>query len=128
MTEGVWVLRHDERPFTVNEERRKHWREHRRATEHWRTTFARIALAHHLPRLDRVAVEATPIKPNRRAWPDVGACMPAVKAAIDGLVDAGVLEDDTDRHVVALTFLPARLVPGAPQGLELRITRKDHHA
>jgi hypothetical protein len=126
MTGGVWTLTLDERPFTVNEERRVHWREHRRVTAHWRDAFAKLARAQRVPRLDRVAVDATPIKGNRRAWPDVGACMPAAKAAIDGLVDAGVIPDDTDRHVVSLTFHPARLVPKARDGFELRITRKDH--
>lgn len=125
MTDGAWLLRLDERPLTINRERAAHWREHRRHTAHWREAFAWLARAQRIPHLDRIAVEATPIKPNRRNMPDVGACMPAVKAAIDGLVDAGVIDDDTDRHVVAVTFLPARLVPGAPEGLELRIIRKD---
>lgn len=124
-TDGVWVLTHDERPLTINRERAVHWRDHRRSTAHWRETFAWLAIAARIPHLDRVTVDATPIKRDRRGWPDVGACMPAVKAAIDGLVDAGVLDDDTDRHVVSLTFHPARLVPRASDGLELRITRKD---
>jgi len=32
--------------------------------------------------------------------------MPAVKATIDGLVDGGLIPDDTPDHLVALTFLP----------------------
>jgi len=43
-----------------------------------------------------------------------------VKAAIDGLVDARVLEDDNDRHVIALTFLPVEI--GQQNGLRLTIT------
>jgi hypothetical protein len=37
---------------------------------------------------------------------DVGACNPAVKAAIDGLVDAGILPDDSPEFVRSLVFLP----------------------
>lgn len=38
--------------------------------------------------------------------PDIGACYPSVKAAIDGLVDAEVIPDDTGAHLVRLTFKP----------------------
>jgi hypothetical protein len=37
---------------------------------------------------------------------DVGACNPAVKAAIDGIVDAGVLPDDSSKFVRSLIYLP----------------------
>ena len=41
---------------------------------------------------------------------DTGACFPAVKAAIDGLVDAGVLPGDTGQFVPSITFLaPVRV-------------------
>jgi len=39
---------------------------------------------------------------------DVGACNPSVKAAIDGLVDAGVLPDDSSMFVRSITYLPAK--------------------
>ena len=39
---------------------------------------------------------------------DVGACNPAVKAAIDGLVDAGVLPDDSPEFVKSLVYLPPK--------------------
>ena len=35
---------------------------------------------------------------------DVAACVPAVKAAIDGLVDAKVLIDDAPQHLKAIVF------------------------
>lgn len=55
-----------------------------------------------------------------KRMPDTGNAFPAAKAAIDGLVDAGVLPDDNGRYVHALTFL-------APQAagfdaLELHVT------
>jgi hypothetical protein len=34
----------------------------------------------------------------------VAACYPAAKAAVDGLVDAGVVENDTPDHVTEIRF------------------------
>lgn len=39
---------------------------------------------------------------------DVGACAPAVKAVIDGLVDAGWIADDGPKWVRSVTYLPHR--------------------
>ena len=51
-----------------------------------------------------VTVTATHLRRNRAAMPDVGAPILAVKAVIDGLVDAGVLPDDGPDIVRRLTF------------------------
>lgn len=37
---------------------------------------------------------------------DVGACHPSVKAAIDGIVDAGILPDDSSQYLRSLIYLP----------------------
>lgn len=50
---------------------------------------------------------------------DIGACFPAAKAAIDGLVDAGCWPDDTPDWVTRLEFRPP--VMGQGDGLELRL-------
>jgi hypothetical protein len=42
---------------------------------------------------------------KRKPLPDTGANYTAVKAAIDGLVDAGLLPDDTPEHVRSITML-----------------------
>jgi hypothetical protein len=39
---------------------------------------------------------------------DTAACNPSVKAAIDGLVDAGVIENDTGEFVQQITFMPVK--------------------
>lgn len=98
-----WVLEYQARPLTLNAERAGHWRAHRAATAEWREAFAWLARAQHLPRLCRIQVTATPVLADRRGQ-DVGACFPSVKAAIDGLVDAGVVPDDTPAHVARLIF------------------------
>jgi hypothetical protein len=72
-----------------------------------------------VPRLERIEVVAQPYVLNGRYRQDVGACFPVVKAAIDGLVDAGVLIDDHAEIVVKLTFLAPIF---GKDGLELIIT------
>lgn len=62
---------------------------------------------------------AQPLALSRRWRPDVAACYPAVKAAIDGLVDAGVLDDDDDRFLLAVTFLPVSVC--GKEGLQLTV-------
>lgn len=50
---------------------------------------------------------------------DVGAAAPAVKAVVDGVVDAGWLADDDPTVVRSLNFLPHRR--GSHNGLTLTI-------
>ena len=54
--------------------------------------------------LTNAVVVATPLVTNGQAMPDVAACYPAVKAAIDGTVDSGLLIDDTPEHVRRVVF------------------------
>ena len=56
---------------------------------------------------------------NARSMPDVAACYPAVKAAIDGLVDAGVVPDDGPFNVMRITFRAPEIANR--DGLRLRI-------
>ena len=75
-----------------------------------RERVAWIARAARIPKLDAIAVTAIPLARDKRWRPDVAACYPAVKAAIDGLVDAGIIVDDTDAHLLSITFLPREVV------------------
>lgn len=60
----------------------------------WGSAFASLAEEQDLPKgLDVVAFEALPIT-GTRAFQDAGNCLPSVKAAVDGLVGYGLLEDD----------------------------------
>jgi hypothetical protein len=117
--DGIWQLFDSERPWTANAERR--WHHHKRAqvVRDARARWAWHALAAGIPRLDRIQIDARPMAKDRRWRPDVAACYPAVKAAIDGLVDARVIPDDDDRHVLALRFLPVEI--GGQNGLLLTI-------
>jgi crossover junction endodeoxyribonuclease RusA len=100
-----WTLLHPERPFTLNAERT--WHHHKRAkiVRQWREAFAVLAAEAAIPGgIEAIEVEATPYLTPRGRTQDVAACMPAVKAAIDGLVDAGVIEDDSPKYLKSLTF------------------------
>ena len=118
----TWTIVDTERPWTANAERR--WHHHKRAevVRDARERWGWLAKAERVPALLRVSVEATPIKKTRAAWPDVAACYPAVKAAIDGLVDAGVVPDDDPTHVVRITFHAPRI--GDVDGLRLVVVEE----
>jgi len=73
----------------------KQWRQY----AHFAAVNARLR-----DRLDRVAITVETHLKGRRSQ-DIGANFPAVKAAIDGLVDAHVIPDDTPEFLVSLTFL-----------------------
>lgn len=122
-TKGVasWLLHHDSPVWTLNAERSGHLWDHRRRTAEWRAAFTWLAKEAKIPNLTRVRIVARPFQRMGRLQ-DVGACIPAVKAAIDGIVDAGVLPDDGPEHVLELCFLQ----PGRGEGgLDLRIENLD---
>lgn len=120
----IWELEHPERCWLLNAERAGGnrgigGRYGRSAlTRKWREAFAQLCQVERLPPLEWFTVEAIPVCQDRRR-PDVGNIMPAVKAAIDGIVDAGVVPNDTDDYLHALTFRPA-LVLGY-NALRLRV-------
>ena len=90
------------RPWTVNSERASNRFERAKKTKAWRTFFADRAEMFHVMRLTQARVEVTLVL--KGMLQDTAACMPAVKAAIDGLVDGGMFSDDTGEHVEAITF------------------------
>jgi crossover junction endodeoxyribonuclease RusA len=100
-----WIVElHGERPWTSNAERRWHHMERARRVKDMRESFGWMAKAQGFPKFKTVHITATPLAKNRKNMMDVGACFPAVKAAIDGLVDVGVLPDDDPRYVQSLKF------------------------
>lgn len=117
---SVYTLRYEKRPPSLNVvlNHRNRWRR-AELTKEWRTKFAELATAAGIPALNTIHVTAIPHLKNRRAMPDTAACLLAVKAAIDGLVDAGVLVDDGPEVVRTLLFV-APTVSGV-DALELEV-------
>lgn len=120
-----WTLVYEKRPPTMNAYRSLHFHQKGKLDREWREAFAWRARAARIPKLDRVLVTAAPVVASRRSLPDVGACFPAVKAAIDGLVDAGVIPDDTPEHVGAITFVAPEVEPGGVERLLLVVQVDD---
>ena len=119
-----WNLeRPGNRPLTLNKERNLHHMERAGIVKDYRQAFGWLAKVEKIPALPAIKVYATPLAKDRRWKQDVGACFPSVKAAIDGLVDAGVLPDDNPDFVRALTFFPAEI--GDVDGLRLVIEEVD---
>lgn len=105
------------RPWTVNGERSAHWSQTREVTREWRRAFWALGLEQRARFDGPVVVEVEVVM--RPPMADTGACFGAVKAAIDGLVDARVLTGDTGDIVRSITFhAPTR----AEKGIAERVT------
>ena len=85
--------------WTVNAERRMHWAKRSRLTRDMRTAGWAMALAYKVPRLQKAQVTVIPHQSKRGPVADSHAFYPAVKACIDGLVDAKVIPNDTQEHL-----------------------------
>ena len=82
-------------------DRDSHWARRKRITRALREAAGWAARAQHIPPLTRARITAVYEPPDRRRR-DAPNWYPSFKAAIDGLVDAKVLVDDSDRYVTAL--------------------------
>lgn len=86
--------------LTANQ--RLHWAakaERTRVTRETAWAYGRMFASHPKPYPSKVRCLITVQYPDRRRR-DVHNLMPTVKAAIDGIVDAGVLHDDSDKWLV----------------------------
>jgi len=119
----VWQVVHYDRPFTQNRLYGK-GNQYTRASlvKSWRESFAWLAKKAHIPSMDKCIITCMPHLNDRRAQ-DTGACFPAAKAAIDGLVDAGVLPDDGPEHVVELRFFRPELKSPLGNALVVEVQR-----
>ena len=103
----IFRLEFNQRPWTTNAERAGNRWERAELVKTWRSAFALLAKSEELPAMSWISVTAEPHQKGGRLQ-DVGACNPAVKAAIDGLVDAGILPDDSSQYMRSLIFLPPK--------------------
>lgn len=102
---GIVTLRlvWPDRPFTQNWERRAHHAQTSKAVAVWREAFRLLAVG--APALLWCDIVVDHETATRRSV-DVVACAPAVKAAIDGIVQAGIIPDDDPAHVHRVAFCP----------------------
>lgn len=97
-----------------------HWAKRGELTRLVRETFCALARQGKVPALPAAHVTARPYQ-RRGVLADPGGHQPAVKAAVDGLVDAGVLRDDAGPYVASLSHLPPLRASGATDELELTL-------
>lgn len=86
--------------LNANRTRRMHWAQVRKIARPIREATCLLARNQHIPLLDRAHVVYVihPTPQTRRRDPANWA--ESAKAAVDGLVDAGVFEDDDSAHVI----------------------------
>jgi crossover junction endodeoxyribonuclease RusA len=84
------------KPLSMND--REHWRPKARRVRHLRQATQLLARQQRIPRLERVAIELhyTPGDGRRRDAINLSATLKPVE---DGIVDAGVVPDDTAEFV-----------------------------
>jgi crossover junction endodeoxyribonuclease RusA len=107
-----YVLTHVKKPITTNAERAGNRWGRAAHTKEWRQVFALLARKEKIPTMKWINVTAQPSQKLGRLQ-DTAACNPSVKAAIDGLVDAGIVPDDSGEYVRMITFMPP--IRGADQ-------------
>jgi hypothetical protein len=99
----TWTITVPDRPWNANE--RVHWSVRAQRTTDWRTLGWAKAREARIPALPAAYIDVHVTHPARYMPPDPGNAYPAVKALIDGLVDARVIPDDGPQHLRRLTFV-----------------------
>lgn len=124
MIDGLekWELFYPVRPWTTNKDRNLHHHQRAKMIKEWRDAYKKLAEDAGIPELEVMYVEAEPWVPTRN-FQDTAACNPAVKAAIDGIVDAGVVPDDKPEFLKWILFHPCRHTPGQV-GLMIQVIGK----
>lgn len=124
ITIAVTALRGD----IINANHREHWAPRATRVAYWRHAAHRAAREARVPLLSACTVRVTVHLGYRARLKDATNAAPTVKACIDGIVQAGLLLDDSDAYVHAVTFAPTQRIPPSPTVkkpvtyLELRFT------
>ncbi len=112
----------------ITSNQRLHPMKRHRLTERWRATARLVAFAAKVPPAvtvlgeGRVHVLATVHRVHRRGRWDPANWYPTAKAVVDGLVDAGVLTDDSARHITGPDMRAGD--PTDPATLTLTLTKE----
>lgn len=111
--------------WTVNAERSGSVWTHRRHTADLREAARLVGLQARV-RSHGLTAATVRVRPTQTrqggTLADVAAHLPAAKAVIDGLIDAGLLPDDDPKHLHSITFLPpVRADKGRPTGIALNV-------
>jgi hypothetical protein len=114
MTGRVWSFVLSGPAFSANS--RYHWAERNRRTQEWRESAGWTAKQKRIPHLDRARIDVEWCVSDRRRR-DASNAQTAVKACVDGIVDAGVLDDDDDTRLDGPTVRTVHVGGKAVRGL-----------
>jgi len=103
----TYTLRVNGQLLTHNRERRLHHFERARRVKEWRSDSFWSARAARIPKLPCASITITPYQVRGRLA-DAGGHAPVGKAIVDGLVDAGVLTDDSPDYLDAVIYAAAK--------------------
>lgn len=78
---------------------RHHWSVNREVARYWRQVAAITARNANIPPMGRAHITVTFHKATARRY-DPGNLAPVSKAIVDGIVDAGILPDDSSEYLV----------------------------
>lgn len=110
MSGRTWTVELPAGLTLLNANQRLHWSRKAELTRNIRAA-AYVCTRHvKVPRLRRISVVAEYRPPDRRRR-DVHNLYPSAKAAVDGLIDAGVLPDDSDRYLVGPDMRAGEVAP-----------------
>ena len=98
----------------LNANDRIHYKQRARRTERLRTEAFRVVGKHPMTfgKVQIVCIFRAP--DNRRR--DTANLYPSYKACLDGIVDAGVIQDDNDKYVTRLTLMRGENLPKVKYG------------
>lgn len=120
MTARSWLLVIPMRPTLTNAVHNMHFRKASADRKKWRAMGLHLAELAQVPPLASIEVTCWGVYPGGRL-PDPDACAPSLKGVLDGIVDAGVIPDDTGEWVKAITYLPAVKEKGVDAALHVLI-------
>jgi len=120
VTARSWLLVVPMRPTLTNAVHNMHYRKASADRKKWRAMGHRLTELANVPPLASIEVTCWGVYPGGRL-PDPDACAPSLKGVLDGIVDAGVIPDDTGEWVKAITYLPAVKEKGVDAALHVLI-------
>lgn len=104
----------------INANQRLAWQSRHRLTKDWRDWTATLARLNRVPHFDKARIECV-LHFTTDARRDPANWHPTAKACIDGLVDAGVFDDDDFTRVIGPDMRQGAKVKLIDRGLELVI-------
>ena len=99
----------------INANKREHWRTTADKVAEWRTAGCAAATQAKLPTIKRAHIDAV-LHFRNSARRDAHNWYPTLKALVDGLVDHGLLADDSTRYLTGPDIRVGDVLPKAPYG------------